>query len=277
MSRHNVVYYYKIGLGPTAAAKNGGMRMRLISWNVNGLRACMGKGFEEFFHTVGADCFCLQETKLQPGQLTLELPGYRQFWSCAEKKGYSGTAIFTRREPLSVRYGVGVPELDTEGRLITLEFERFWLVTCYTPNAQDGLKRIDHRMAWDDAFRAYLQSLDSEKPVVACGDLNVAHQPIDLKNPGPNRGNAGFSDEERAGFSALLDAGFCDTFRSLHPEARDAYTWWSFRGGARARNVGWRIDYFCVSPSLMPQVQAASIHADITGSDHCPISLELSI
>ena len=238
MSRHNVVYYYKIGFWPTAAAKNGGMRMRLISWNVNGLRACMGKGFEEFFHTVGADCFCLQETKLQPGQLTLELPGYRQFWSCAEKKGYSGTAIFTRREPLSVRYGVGVPELDTEGRLITLEFERFWLVTCYTPNAQDGLKRIDHRMAWDDAFRAYLRSLDAEKPVVACGDLNVAHQPIDLKNPGPNRGNAGFSDEERGKFSELLAAGFTDTFRYRNPDLTGAYSWWSYRFHARENNAG---------------------------------------
>lgn len=275
MSRHNVVYYYKIGLGPTAAAENGGMRMRLISWNVNGLRACMGKGFEEFFHTVGADCFCLQETKLQPGQLTLELPGYRQFWCCAEKKGYSGTAVFTRREPLSVRYGVGVPELDTEGRLITLEFERFWLVTCYTPNAQDGLKRIDHRMAWDDAFRAYLRSLDAEKPVVACGDLNVAHQPIDLKNPGPNRGNAGFSDEERGKFSELLAAGFTDTFRYRNPDLTGAYSWWSYRFHARENNAGWRIDYFLVSDRLRPAIEAAPIYHEIYGSDHCPVGLEL--
>ena len=245
MSRHNVVYYYKIGLGPTAAAKNGGMRMRLISWNVNGLRACMGKGFEEFFHTVGADCFCLQETKLQPGQLTLELPGYRQFWSCAEKKGYSGTAIFTRREPLSVRY------------------------------AQDGLKRIDHRMAWDDAFRAYLQSLDAEKPVVACGDLNVAHQPIDLKNPGPNRGNAGFSDEERGKFSELLAAGFTDTFRYRNPDLTGAYSWWSYRFHARENNAGWRIDYFLVSDRLRPAIEAAPIYHEIYGSDHCPVGLEL--
>ena len=249
--------------------------MRLISWNVNGLRACMGKGFEEFFHTVGADCFCLQETKLQPGQLTLELPGYRQFWSCAEKKGYSGTAIFTRREPLSVRYGVGVPELDTEGRLITLEFERFWLVTCYTPNAQDGLKRIDHRMAWDDAFRAYLQSLDAEKPVVACGDLNVAHQPIDLKNPGPNRGNAGFSDEERGKFSELLAAGFTDTFRYRNPDLTGAYSWWSYRFHARENNAGWRIDYFLVSDRLRPAIEAAPIYHEIYGSDHSPVGLEL--
>ena len=249
--------------------------MRLISWNVNGLRACMGKGFEEFFHTVGADCFCLQETKLQPGQLTLELPGYQQFWSCAEKKGYSGTAIFTRREPLSVRYGVGVPELDTEGRLITLEFERFWLVTCYTPNAQDGLKRIDHRMAWDDAFRAYLQSLDAEKPVVACGDLNVAHQPIDLKNPGPNRGNAGFSDEERGKFSELLAAGFTDTFRYRNPDLTGAYSWWSYRFHARENNAGWRIDYFLVSDRLRPAIEAAPINHEIYGSDHCPVGLEL--
>lgn len=249
--------------------------MRLISWNVNGLRACMGKGFESFFQTIGADCFCLQETKLQPGQLTLELPGYRQFWSCAEKKGYSGTAIFTRREPLCVRYGVGVPELDTEGRLITLELERFYLVTCYTPNAQDGLKRIDHRMAWDDAFRAYLQALDKEKPVVVCGDLNVAHQPIDLKNPGPNRGNAGFSDEERGKFSELLAAGFTDTFRYRNPDLAGAYSWWSYRFHARENNAGWRIDYFLVSDRLRPAIEAAPIYNEIYGSDHCPVGLEL--
>ena len=249
--------------------------MRLISWNVNGLRACMGKGFEEFFHTVGADCFCLQETKLQPGQLTLELPGYRQFWCCAEKKGYSGTAIFTRREPLSVRYGVGVPELDTEGRLITLEFERFWLVTCYTPNAQDGLKRIDHRMAWDDAFRAYLQSLDADKPVVACGDLNVAREDIDLKNPDTNHNNPGFSDQERGKLEELLGAGFADSFRRLHPDERDRYSWWSFRTRARERNVGWRIDYFLLSERLLPKVRTADILDEVLGSDHCPVLLDL--
>lgn len=249
--------------------------MRLISWNVNGLRACAGKGFEEFFHTVNADCFCLQETKLQPGQITLELPGYRQFWSSAEKKGYSGTAIFSKPEPLSVRYGIGIPELDTEGRLITLEFEKFFLVTCYTPNAQDGLKRLDHRMAWDDAFRAYLCALDEEKPVVACGDLNVAHQPIDLKNPGPNRGKAGFSDEERGKFTELLAAGFTDTFRDRNPELTGAYTWWSYRFNARANNAGWRIDYFLVSNRIRQAVAAAPIYHEIYGSDHCPVGLEL--
>lgn len=249
--------------------------MRLISWNVNGLRACAGKGFEEFFHTVNADCFCLQETKLQPGQITLELPGYRQFWSSAEKKGYSGTAIFSKPEPLSVRYGIGIPELDTEGRLITLEFEKFFLVTCYTPNAQDGLKRLDHRMAWDDAFRAYLCALDEGKPVVACGDLNVAHQPIDLKNPGPNRGKAGFSDEERGKFTELLAAGFTDTFRDRNPELTGAYTWWSYRFNARANNAGWRIDYFLVSNRIRQAVAAAPIYHEIYGSDHCPVGLEL--
>lgn len=249
--------------------------MRLISWNVNGLRACAGKGFEAFFHAVNADCFCLQETKLQPEQITLDLPGYRQFWCSAEKKGYSGTAIFSKPEPCSVRYGIGIPELDTEGRLITLEFEKFFLVTCYTPNAQDGLKRIDHRMAWDDAFRDYLCTLDAEKPVVACGDLNVAHQPIDLKNPGPNRGKAGFSDEERSKFTQLLAAGFTDTFRDRNPDVTGAYTWWSYRFNARANNAGWRIDYFLVSDRIRDAVEAAPIYHEIYGSDHCPVGLEL--
>ena len=249
--------------------------MKLISWNVNGLRACMQKGFVEYFQDVQADCFCLQETKLQAGQISLELPGYHQYWSYAEKKGYSGTAIFTKLEPLGVTYGLGMEELDAEGRLITLEFDRFYLVTCYTPNAQDGLKRIDHRMRWDDAFRAHLQALDKHKPVVACGDLNVAHQEIDLKNPGPNRGNAGFSDQEREKFSLLLQAGFTDTFRHLHPDAAGAYSWWSYRFQARKNNAGWRIDYFLVSDRIKDGIEAAEIHSDVFGSDHCPVELTI--
>ena len=249
--------------------------MKFVSWNVNGLRACVQKGFYDFFHEVDADGFCLQETKMQPGQLEVELPGYEQFWNSAEKKGYSGTAIFSRTKPLSVRYGVGVEELDREGRLITLEYEHFFLVTCYTPNAQDGLKRIDHRMAWDDAFRNYLAELDREKPVIACGDLNVAHQEIDLKNPGPNRGNAGFSDEERGKFTQLLAAGFTDSFRFLNPDAVGAYSWWSYRGRARANNAGWRIDYFIISDRLAPFVKEAPIYSQVFGSDHCPVGLIL--
>ena len=249
--------------------------MRLISWNVNGLRACLQKDFLAAFRELDAECFCLQETKLQAGQLDLELPGYEQFWNYAEKKGYSGTAVFTRRTPLSVQYGVGVPELDTEGRFLALEFPKFYLVTCYTPNAQEGLKRIDHRMAWDDAFRARLRALDAEKPVVACGDLNVAHQEMDLKNPGPNRGNAGFSDEERGKFSELLAAGFTDTFRHLHPDATGAYSWWSYRFNARKNNAGWRIDYFLVSERLRDRIRQAEILTEVTGSDHCPVLLEL--
>ena len=275
MSRHNVVYYYKIGFWPTAAAKNGGMRMRLISWNVNGLRACMGKGFEEFFHTVGADCFCLQETKLQPGQLTLELPGYRQFWSCAEKKGYSGTAIFTKHTPLSVSYNIGIEEHGAEGRTITLEYEDFYLVCVYTPNAQDGLKRLDYRMSWEDAFREYLCSLDKLKPIIVCGDMNVAHEEIDLKNAKANVGNPGFSDEERGKFSELLAAGFTDTFRYRNPDLTGAYSWWSYRFHARENNAGWRIDYFLVSDRLRPAIEAAPIYHEIYGSDHCPVGLEL--
>ena len=221
--------------------------MRLISWNVNGLRACVQKGFGDFFNEVDADCFCLQETKLQPDQISLELPGYVQFWNSAEKKGYSGTALFSKREPLSVTNGIGVAELDTEGRVITAEYPGFYLVTCYTPNAQRGLARLDHRMRWDEAFRSFLMELDRKKPVIVCGDLNVAHQEIDLKNPASNRGNAGFSDEERQSFTKLLDAGFTDSFRFLHPDVTGAYTWWSYMFKARQNNAGWRIDYFLVS------------------------------
>lgn len=249
--------------------------MRMISWNVNGLRAVLQKDFMSIFNLLDADFFCLQETKLQPGQVELDLPGYRQYWSCAEKKGYSGTAIFAKREPLDVSYGVGVPELDGEGRLICLEYEAFYLVTCYTPNAQDGLKRLDHRMAWDDAFRERLRALDSKKPVVACGDLNVAHQEIDLKNPGPNRGNPGFSDEEREKFQKLLDAGFTDTFRFRNPDVAGAYSWWSYRAKARQNNTGWRIDYFLVSDRIRDAVTAAPIYSEIYGSDHCPVGIQL--
>lgn len=250
--------------------------MRLISWNVNGLRACMQKGFQAAFTELNADFFCLQETKLQPGQLALELPGYQQYWSYAEKKGYSGTAIFTRSEPMSVEYGLGCPELDQEGRLISLEYPNFFLVTCYTPNAQRGLARLEHRLKWDDAFRQYLKALDGRKPVIACGDLNVAHQEIDLKNPGPNRGNAGFSDEERSSFDQLLQSGFTDTFRYLHPEQIGAYTWWSYMFHARENNAGWRIDYFLTSNRLQARITSAAIHSQIFGSDHCPVELELN-
>ncbi|MBE6976713.1 MAG: exodeoxyribonuclease III [Ruminococcaceae bacterium] len=249
--------------------------MKFISWNVNGLRACVQKGFLDFFHSVDADFFCLQETKLQEGQIDLELPGYRQYWCYAEKKGYSGTAIFTKHEPLSVSYGIGVPELDNEGRVITLEYPDLYLVTCYTPNAQRELARIDHRMRWEDAFLAYLTELDSKKGVILCGDLNVAHQEIDLKNPSANRGNAGFSDQERTAFSRLLEAGFTDSFRHLYPDATGAYTWWSYMFNARKNNAGWRIDYFVVSDRLKDSIRSASIHADIQGSDHCPVELEL--
>ena len=248
--------------------------MKCISWNVNGLRACLQKGFLDFFRDADADLFCLQETKLQPEQVTLELPGYEQFWCSAEKKGYSGTAIFAKRKPLSVTYGVGVEELDHEGRMITLEYPDFYFVTCYTPNAQDGLKRIDHRMAWDDAFRERLRALDAVKPVIACGDLNVAHNEIDLKNPKTNRGNPGFSDEERGKFNELLDAGFTDTFRHLYPDTVK-YSWWSYRFHAREKDIGWRIDYFLISARWRDRVEAAPIHNEIFGSDHCPIGLTL--
>ena len=250
--------------------------MKFISWNVNGLRACMQKGFRAFFDQMDADFFCLQETKLQEGQIDLELPGYRQYWNYAEKKGYSGTAIFAKQEPLSVRYGMGIPEMDTEGRLITLEYPEFFLVTCYTPNAQRELARIDHRMQWETAFRSYLRELDSRKPVILCGDLNVAHQEIDLKNPSSNRGNAGFSDQERSAFSKLLESGFTDSFRYLYPDVTGAYTWWSYMFNARANNAGWRIDYFVVSDRLREQIGGASIHAETLGSDHCPVELQLN-
>ena len=249
--------------------------MKLISWNVNGLRAVMKKGFQETFDSLDADFFCLQETKLQAGQIELELPGYRQYWNYALKKGYSGTAIFTRREPLDVFLGLGIDEHDTEGRTVTLEYPDFYLVCVYTPNAQDGLKRIDYRMAWEDAFRGYLKGLDGKKPVIVCGDMNVAHEEIDLKNPGPNRGNAGFSDEERGKFTELLAAGFTDTFRTMYPDVTDAYSWWSYRAAARQRNVGWRIDYFLVSDRLYERVEKAYICPEIMGSDHCPVGLEL--
>ncbi len=249
--------------------------MKLISWNVNGLRACMGKGFPEFVAEAEPDLLCLQETKLQAGQLELELSGYRQYWNYAEKKGYSGTAVFSRREPLAVTYGLGQEEHDREGRLITLEFEDFFLVTVYTPNAQEKLARIDYRLRWEEAFREQLVRLDGRKPVVICGDMNVAHQEIDLKNPGPNRGNAGFSDEERGAFGRLLEAGFTDTFRLLHPDATGAYSWWSYRFHAREKNAGWRIDYFLVSDRLAPKVRRADILAQVQGSDHCPVLLEL--
>lgn len=249
--------------------------MKLISWNVNGLRACMGKGFPEFVAEAEPDLLCLQETKLQAGQLELELSGYRQYWNYAEKKGYSGTAVFSRQEPLAVTYGLGQEEHDREGRLITLEFEDFFLVTVYTPNAQEKLARIDYRLRWEEAFREQLVRLDGRKPVVICGDMNVAHQEIDLKNPGPNRGNAGFSDEERGAFGRLLEAGFTDTFRLLHPDATGAYSWWSYRFHAREKNAGWRIDYFLVSDRLAPRVRRADILAQVQDSDHCPVLLEL--
>ncbi len=251
--------------------------MNLISWNVNGIRACVEKGFLDVFSTLNADFFCLQETKAQPEQVSLALEGYRQFWYSAEKKGYSGTAIFTRHEPLSVRYGVGVPELDREGRLIALEYPSCYILTCYTPNAQDGLRRIDHRMAWEDALRGYLCALDAQKPVILCGDLNVAHQEIDLKNPKSNRGNAGFSDEERGKFTELLSCGFTDTFRYRYPELTGAYSWWSYRFRAREKNAGWRIDYFLVSDRLRDRITATPIYSEITGSDHCPVGLELDM
>ena len=249
--------------------------MRLISWNVNGLRACLGHGFADAFRTLDADCFCLQETKLQAGQADVAFDGYESFWNYAEKKGYSGTCIFTRIEPLGVRYGIGVDEHDREGRVVTLEFERYFLVCVYTPNAQDGLRRLDYRMHWEDDFRAYLLSLDAVKPVVVCGDLNVARAEIDLKNPKSNRRNPGFTDEEREKMTTLLDAGFVDTFRHFYPDKEGAYSWWSYRFHAREKNAGWRIDYFLASRRLVPSLRSAEIRSDIFGSDHCPVVLEL--
>ena len=249
--------------------------MKLISWNVNGLRAVMGKDFMGSFAALDADAFCLQETKLQEGQITMDLPGYHQYWNYAEKKGYSGVAVFTRAEPLSVRRGIGIEEHDHEGRVLTLEYADFFLVCCYTPNSQDGLKRLDYRMRWEDDFRAYLKSLEATKPVVLCGDLNVAHEEIDIKNPKTNRMNAGFTDQERAKMTDLLATGFVDTFRALHPDATGAYSWWSYRFHARENNAGWRIDYFIVSEALRDRVENASIHSEIYGSDHCPVELVL--
>ena len=250
------------------------VQMKFISWNVNGLRACVGKDFEQSFRQLDADFFCLQETKMQEGQLDLQFEGYTSYWNYAEKKGYSGTAIYTRHKPLSVTYGIGIDEHDHEGRVITLEMEDFYLVTVYTPNSQDGLRRLDYRMTWETDFLAYLKRLDSQKPVIVCGDLNVAHQEIDLKNPKTNRRNAGFTDEEREKMSILLDNGFTDTFRFLHPE-EVTYSWWSYRFKAREKNAGWRIDYFLISDRLRPQLTGATIHTEIFGSDHCPVELNL--
>ena len=249
--------------------------MRLVTWNVNGLRACLGKGFLDFAARVDADVICLQETKLQPHQIELELPGYALYWNSAEKKGYSGTAVFTRVEPLEVTCGLGIDRHDHEGRVIIAEFSDFYLVCCYTPNAQEGLARIDYRMEWEDDFRDYLMELDRVRPVILCGDLNVAHEEIDLKNPKTNRGNAGFSDQERGKMTALLSSGFTDTFRALYPDKTGAYTWWSYRFNARKNNAGWRIDYFIVSDRLMPRVEDQIIHSEVTGSDHCPVELVL--
>lgn len=249
--------------------------MKLVSWNVNGLRACMGKGFMDFFKEADADIFCIQESKLQKGQISLELPGYHQYWNYAVKKGYSGTAIFTKEEPLSVSYGLGLEEHDQEGRVITLEFPDFYMVTVYTPNSQDGLARLDYRMTWEEEFLKYLKKLEEKKPVIFCGDLNVAHKEIDLKNPKTNRKNAGFTDEEREKFSVLLENGFIDTFRYFYPDLKDAYSWWSYRFHAREKNAGWRIDYFLVSPQLKERLEDAVIYKDVFGSDHCPVALIL--
>ena len=249
--------------------------MKLISWNVNGLRACVGKGFADFVSAADPDMLCLQETKLQAGQIDLDLPGYHQFWNYADKKGYSGTAIFTKAQPIAVTYGLGIDEHDHEGRVITAEYDDFYLVCCYTPNAQDGLKRLDYRMQWENDFRAYLCALDGKKPVILCGDLNVAHKEIDLKNPSSNRKNAGFSDEERGKMTELLGAGFVDSFRHFYPDLTGAYSWWSYRFNARKNNAGWRIDYFIVSERLRDRMEDAVIHSDVMGSDHCPVELLL--
>ena len=250
--------------------------MKLISWNVNGIRACVGKGFLDYFKEADADVFCIQETKMQAGQLELDLEGYEQYWNYAQRKGYSGTAIFTKKKPLSVSYGIGIEEQDTEGRVITLEFEDFYMITVYTPNSQNELARLDYRMEWEDAFLSYLKKLEENKPVIICGDLNVAHQEIDLKNPKTNRKNAGFTDEERGKFQTLLDNGFIDTFRYFYPDQTGIYSWWSYRFQARAKNAGWRIDYFLVSDSLKDRLTDAKIHTDVMGSDHCPVELVLS-
>ncbi len=251
--------------------------MKFVSWNVNGLRACAGKGFADSFKALNADYFCLQETKMQPGQLDMEFDGYKSYWNSADKKGYSGTAIYTRREPLNVSYGMGIDEFDHEGRVITIEDVDFFLVDVYTPNSQDGLRRLDYRMEWDDAFRNYLLKLDAQKPVVVCGDMNVAHEEIDIKNPKTNRHNAGFTDEEREKFGILLNSGFVDTFRHLNPELAGAYSWWSYRFHAREKNAGWRIDYFLISRSIVAKLKGAAIHNEVFGSDHCPVELILEV
>ena len=251
--------------------------MKLISWNVNGLRACVGKGFSDYFAAADADIFCLQETKLQAGQIDLKTEGYHQYWNYAEKKGYSGTAIFTKKEPLSAAYGIGIEEHDHEGRVITLEFDEFYMVTCYTPNSQNELARLSYRMDWEDAFRAYLLALNEKKPVIVCGDLNVAHKEIDLKNPKTNHKNAGFTDEERGKMTELLSSGFTDTFRRFYPDREQIYSWWSYRFRAREKNAGWRIDYFLTSDALDDRLVDAKIHTDIFGSDHCPVELDIDL
>ena len=251
--------------------------MKLISWNVNGIRACMGKGFMDFFRKADADIFCIQETKCQEGQIELDIPGYFQYWNYADKKGYSGTAVFTRTEPLNVTYGIGVDEFDHEGRVITAEFERFYLITVYVPNSQDGLKRLDWRMKWEDAFLSYIRKLDEKKPVIYCGDLNVAHQEIDLKNPKSNRTNAGFTDEERAKMTVTLSSGFVDTFRYFYPDRTEIYSWWSYRFRAREHNAGWRIDYFICSESLTDAMTDSKILTEVYGSDHCPVELDIDL
>ena len=251
--------------------------MRLISWNVNGIRACVNKGFEEFFKQIDADIFCIQETKCMPEQIELEFEGYKSYWNSAERKGYSGTAIYTKQEPISVKYGIGIEEHDKEGRVITLEFEKFYMVNIYTPNSKRELERLDYRQIWEDEIRKYLLNLNKTKPVIMCGDLNVAHEEIDLKNPKTNRGNAGFTDEERKKMTELLEAGFIDTFRYLYPERENAYSWWSYMGRAREKNVGWRIDYFIISGSIKDKIKDAKIYPEIIGSDHCPVGLEIDI
>lgn len=250
---------------------------KLISWNVNGIRACAGKGFMDFFDSIDADIFCIQESKMQEGQLTLDMPGYHQFWNYADKKGYSGTAIFTKKDPISVTNGIGIDEHDHEGRVITLEYEDFYVVTVYTPNSQNELARLDYRMKWEDDFRAYLKKLEESKPVIVCGDMNVAHNEIDLKNPKTNRKNAGFTDEEREKMTVLLDDGFIDTFRYFYPDQENIYSWWSYRFKAREKNAGWRIDYFLTSESLKDKLVDAKIHTDIMGSDHCPVELDIDL
>lgn len=253
------------------------MPVKMISWNVNGIRACVKKGFMDYFKDVDADVFCIQESKLQEGQIEMDLPGYHQYWNYAQKKGYSGTALFSKKEPISVSYGLGIEEHDNEGRVITAEYEDYYVVTCYTPNSKTELERLDYRMVWDDAFRNHLLALDEKKPVLFCGDLNVAHNEIDLKNPKTNRRSAGFTDEERGKMTELLGVGFIDTFRYLYPDAEGAYSWWSYLGKARDRNAGWRIDYWCVSERLKEKIKEAEIHSAILGSDHCPVMLDIEI